>query len=295
VGAPRALIVIAEDERAVRQTVARAIAERAPEDRIKLRILEAPAHYVAGESSAVVNFVNTGFSLPVTVPPRPYQKGVEGRPTLVQNVETLAHAALVARFGAGWFRSAGGHGGHGTVLLTVHSAGREASVIEVEAGSTVGAAIEQAGGSRAGLRAVLLGGYFGSWLGAEEGWSTRILPSRDSLVPSLGAGIIVALPENRCGVCETAQVMRYLAGQSSAQCGPCFFGLRALADACERISGGRSEGNDVKRLQRWSGEVRGRGACHHPDGAAGFLQSALATFGDEFQYHPRHAPQGRWL
>jgi NADH:ubiquinone oxidoreductase subunit F (NADH-binding) len=76
--------------------------------------------------------------------------------------------------------------------------------------------------------------------------------------------------------------MRTLAADSAAQCGPCFFGLRALADACGRLAGRRAEPDDLARLGRWSAEVRGRGACRHPDGAAGFLQSALRVFAYEF-------------
>jgi NADH:ubiquinone oxidoreductase subunit F (NADH-binding) len=100
--------------------------------------------------------------------------------------------------------------------------------------------------------------------------------------------VIGLLPQSRCAICEVAGIMRYLAGESSAQCGPCFFGLRALADACSRISELGTNSSDLDRMQRWAGEVRGRGGCHHPDGAVMFLQSALQTFGDEFTHHPPH-------
>jgi NADH:ubiquinone oxidoreductase subunit F (NADH-binding) len=89
-------------------------------------------------------------------------------------------------------------------------------------------------------------------------------------------------------VCEVAAIMRYLARESSAQCGPCFFGLRALADACTRISGGGSNTTDLQRLRRWATEVKARGACRHPDGAALFLSSALSVFAPEFARHSPH-------
>ncbi|HEY1419205.1 MAG TPA: NADH-ubiquinone oxidoreductase-F iron-sulfur binding region domain-containing protein, partial [Candidatus Dormibacteraeota bacterium] len=106
---------------------------------------------------------------------------------------------------------------------------------------------------------------------------------------SLGCGVIGILPTSHCPVCETAGIMRYLAGESSAQCGPCFFGLRALADACGRIAESGANRDDLVRLQRWTADVRGRGACKHPDGAVMFLQSALKTFSREFAGHPAHA------
>jgi NADH:ubiquinone oxidoreductase subunit F (NADH-binding) len=82
--------------------------------------------------------------------------------------------------------------------------------------------------------------------------------------------------------------MRYLASESSAQCGPCFFGLRALAEACGRIADSGPSRDDLERLNRWSEQVRARGACRHPDGAVMFLQSALKTFAPEFADHGRH-------
>jgi len=104
----------------------------------------------------------------------------------------------------------------------------------------------------------------------------------------LGCGVIGVLPASRCPVCETAGIMRYLASESSAQCGPCFFGLRALADASSRIAEHGSSADDLRRLQRWATEVRGRGACKHPDGAVTFLASALTVFANEFAQHEAH-------
>jgi NADH:ubiquinone oxidoreductase subunit F (NADH-binding) len=103
-----------------------------------------------------------------------------------------------------------------------------------------------------------------------------------------GCGVIGLLPASHCPVCETAAIMRYLAGESSAQCGPCFFGLRALADACTRIAERGANPEDLKRLHRWAADVRGRGACRHPDGAVMFLSSSMQVFADEFAGHRAH-------
>src|SRR4029077_12391163 len=101
-------------------------------------------------------------------------------------------------------------------------------------------------------------------------------------------GVVGVISSRGCGVCETARIMRYLAGESSAQCGPCFFGLRALADACGRIAEKGSNPDDLARLHRWAWGVRGRGACRLPDGAVMFLQSPLHSFAPEFTAHPVH-------
>jgi len=160
---------------------------------------------------------------------------------------------------------------------------------ELDAGCSLGEALEATGGSLVETRAVLLGGYFGSWLPSAEAWGLPLdQQALKGLGLSLGSGVVAALHMAGCVVCETAAVMRYLAGESSAQCGPCFFGLRAIADACERIQDGRPQAGELDRLRRWVGELPGRGACHHPDGATGFLRSALTRFGADFESHRSH-------
>jgi NADH:ubiquinone oxidoreductase subunit F (NADH-binding) len=217
---------------------------------------------------------------------------VNNSSTLVQNVESLAQVALIARYGLDWYRQAGQRGASGTVLLSVSGAVKSSGVIEVEAGSSVREAVEMVGGHQDRTRAVLLGGYFGSWI---EGKAAMNLPLDAALLHdqglSLGCGVIAVLGAEGCGVCETAKVMRYLANESAAQCGPCFFGLRALAEACERVASRGATTGDREQLERWVKAVRGRGACRHPDGASVFLLSALTTFASEFTHHPAHWSQ----
>jgi NADH:ubiquinone oxidoreductase subunit F (NADH-binding) len=80
----------------------------------------------------------------------------------------------------------------------------------------------------------------------------------------------------------SAQIMRHLAEESAAQCGPCFFGLRSLSTATSRLAGRQPDRGDLPELHRWAAMVKGRGACRHPDGAVAFLQSALSVFEPEF-------------
>jgi NADH:ubiquinone oxidoreductase subunit F (NADH-binding) len=90
------------------------------------------------------------------------------------------------------------------------------------------------------------------------------------------------LGEGSSPLTESARVIRHLADESAAQCGPCFFGLRSLAAATERLATGHAEERDLEQLHRWAGMVKGRGACRHPDGAAVFMESALRLFAPEF-------------
>ncbi len=145
-----------------------------------------------------------------------------------------------------------------------------------------------AGGPAEPLQALLVGGYFGTWVEADHAMGLRL--SREDLRSvgcSLGSGVIIALGESSCGLHESARVIDYLANQSAGQCGPCVHGLAAIADSVCALADGEAHEHELQRLLRWTGEVRGRGACHHPDGAARFVESALKVFGHELDRHRR--------
>lgn len=266
-----------------------------------VQVLDAPPRYVAGEETAAVGFIERGVARPAAVPPRPFEKGVDGRPTLVQNVETLAMAALIARFGADWFRSTGTAHSPGQMLVTIGGAVASPGVHEVPHGQSLADVIRSAGGDPDRMPAALLGGYFGRWIPGD--WAARLWMDDDALTEhglGLGCGVVWALPEDACGVAETALLLRFLALESARQCGPCVHGLPAMADRTEGLASGRGSPDDHALLARWAGQLRGgRGACKHPDGAAGLLLSALDVFRADFQRHragrpcgPYHRPAG---
>ncbi|TMG32858.1 MAG: hypothetical protein E6H92_14805, partial [Chloroflexi bacterium] len=177
-----------------------------------------------------------GIAKPTSTPPRPFERGLWGRPTLVQNVESLAAAAVLAR---------GAHG-RATTLLTVSGAVHRPGVQEIELGTRVADVVHAAGGLRAPAQAMLLGGYFGSWVSFEEASN---LPLDPGLLRGaglgLGCGVMSFLPTDVCGVEATAQVMSYLASQSAGQCGPCIFGLNAIAEAVVRLGRRAPRGDDL--------------------------------------------------
>jgi NADH:ubiquinone oxidoreductase subunit F (NADH-binding) len=284
-GARQAFIVV---HRSVTGMVARAVAERVGSvaDGVRFTVVTAAGGFVAGEASAVVHWIGRGIATPTARPPRLTERGLGGAPTLLQNVETLAHLALVARYGAGWFRSAGTPDEPGSMLVTVLGAVREPSVLEIAIGTPVGEVLALAGGPSRPLQALLLGGYFGTWVAA-----TAAAPAPFSaagladLGAGVGAGLIAALPDDACGLAETARLARYLAGESAGQCGPCVFGLDAIAGQVTRLA--ERHDADLAALNRWLGQVRGRGACSHPDGVVHMIASALDLFADELREHAR--------
>jgi NADH:ubiquinone oxidoreductase subunit F (NADH-binding) len=284
-GARDAILVVAESARRERAAVELALRERqhAGLDRIGVVVAIAPDLFVLGEETALVAWLSGKAAKPTLTPPRPSERGVNGHPTLIYNVETLAHLALIARFGAGWFRALGSRAEPGSALVTIAGAVARPGVVEIALGASIRDVVDAVGGATEPLGAFLVGGYFGSWL-PTAAYDVPLLDEQLSAHGArLGARVLVALPARTCGLAETARVARWLADESAGQCGPCVHGLAAVATAFEQLAAG--DASDVPRLHRWLREVQGRGACRHPDGAARFLASALEVFGHEVELH----------
>ncbi len=272
VGADRAHLVVAP---AALSAVRSAVAERT--DRVPVDVVAADEHFVSGEESAVVAGLEGRRAVPGDKFRRVVESGVHGRPTLVQNVETLAHLAVVARFGAACFRSRGTAAEPGTALVTISGAVARPGVYEVEHGAPLRDVLGLAGPR--GETPVLVGGFHGAWLAPREVAGAAF--SRASLGAfgaSPGAGVLIVLPAGASGLTETARITAYLAGQSAGQCGPCVNGLPRLAAVLGRVAAGHG---DVTELLRLAGLTEGRGACHHPDGTVRLVRSALRVFGGE--------------
>ena len=284
VGAREVIVKLGESAVASLNALEGAVSVR--DDRIPIRFVTAPEGYVAGEESAVMHYLNGGPELPTFVPPRPFDRGYRGRPTLIQNPETLAQVALVARFGEHWYRELGTSADPGSALVTISGAVAAPGVYELAFGTAMTDLVEAAGGASEPLRALLVGGYFGTWVDARAAMRLRL--AREDLRSvgcSLGSGVLIALGESACGLHESARVIDYLAEQSAHQCGPCTYGLRAIADAMGALAAGTGRDRDRDRVLRWASEIRGRGACHHPDGAVRFVASAVTVFAPEIEAH----------
>ena len=303
VGAGEIIVCACESSGASLRSMQSAIEERAQSRdsgahgrQPKLHVVDVPGHYVAGEESALVNHLGGGPAIPTYRPPMPFEQGLRRRPTLIDNVETLAHIALIARHGAAWFRQLGTAGQPGSTLVTLSGPVVHPGVYEIEHGASLTSLIEAGGGTTARVRGALLGGYAGSWIGAERlhgvALSSEHLAAHEA---SLGAGIVLLLSEEACPVAETARVSRWLAGQSAGQCGPCVNGLDSLAGTLAEIAAGAAPARATQRIERLAALVSRRGACGHPDGAVNLILSALQAFAADFAEHARHGRCERCL
>lgn len=288
-------VVIAVEASSLRakRALERALRERAAQaaEALLPRLVSIPSGYVAGHEASIVSYLNGRGPRPFPAPPRITERGVDRRPTLVANPETLAYAGLIARYGAGWYRQLGFGNDPGTALVTLSGAVQHPGVYEIEYGQGLSSLLDDAGGLAEPARATLLGGYAGSWLEIETAISLRLAPGLLRRADcSLGPGVIVVLPRSACPVAETAGVAAWMAEQSSGQCGPCSNGLASIAVALGDLRDGIAVSGALADLRRWAKLVTGRGACSHPDGAARFVVSALRVFAEEFGDHARLGP-----
>jgi NADH:ubiquinone oxidoreductase subunit F (NADH-binding) len=243
----------------------------------------APDAFVSGEESAVVAALAGRPAVPADKFIRVTDRGLSGAPTLVLNVETLAHLALIARHGPAWFRAQGTVDEPGTFLATVSGAIVRPGVYEHPYGVALSDVVGAAGGGTGRLRALLVGGYHGAWVPAEA----DVAVSRAGLRgygATPGAGVVLALDRGSCPLASSARIVAYLAAQSAGQCGPCVNGLPRLAATLTGLAKGRADPAEIERV---AALVAGRGACRHPDGTARLVASTLSCFADDVEAHLR--------
>jgi len=291
IGASEIVVCVADHSRAGASSIEAAIAERrrAGASRFGVTVERPPGRYVTGEESALVSWLNDRPALPALRVDKSVPLRVGRRPALVHNAETLSQVALIARHGPAWFRRMGTPEAPGSTLVTVTGAVTLPGVVEVELGTPVVDILERAGVATA-LSGVLVGGYGGAWLDPAH-LATPFAPGPLAAVGAThGAGILIALPVGGCGIAETARIARYMAGESAGQCGPCVFGLPAIAGDLEQLAAGRADASSIDRIRHRSDMVAGRGACRHPDGVVRLVRSALAVFGDDARAHAEGRP-----
>lgn len=255
-----------------------------------LDVLEAPSRYVSSEESALVSLAHGRLARPMTkrVPVATGgrdSRGARIRPTLVLNAETVWRVAQIAERGPDWFRALGTPAEPGPRLVAVSGFVAAPQVLETQAGVPVRALLEAAGGLPPGSPAVLVGGLGGAFLSPDE--AGRLHWSRESLGTvgaAVGPGVLVVLDPWTCPAEAVSQMLTYAAGESAGQCGPCMFGLPAVAREWDELVLRPSRAAE-ERVRRRLELLPDRGACRFPDGVARFTGSALRVFGSHLAVH----------
>lgn len=289
-GADDVLVCIAREHTQAIAAMKSAIAERGKRtlQEPAYELLTPPGRYVAGEESALVHWLDANETLPQFRPTRPAILRIGRRGVLVDNAETHANIALIARYGSDWFRSLGTSRQPGTVLASVTGHGRP-TVVETAYGTPIREVLAAAGVPFEPT-AVLLGGYGGTWLSGHHLDRGLDNESLQGVGANVGAGVIVALPPSACGVAETARIAEFMARESARQCGPCAFGLPALAADLANLRVGHDGAGALARIEERCGVIEGRGACRHPDGVIRMIRTALRVFADDVITHASGQP-----
>lgn len=280
VGADQAFVYVSDPHAATAIETALTAIDNAP----AITVVTVSPAYIAGEESAAVRVINGGPAKPTDKPPRVFEEGVAGLPTLVSNVETLAHLPYILRHGADAFRSVGTDASPGTFLATITGAGKAPVLYELPHGTPVADLLTLHGVSPADVSGLLMGGYFAGLLGPDAVSAGLDHESLRALGSGLGCGAVAVLTTD-CPVAVAASVLDYFDRENAGQCGSCFNGTAAMAAVTGALRDGSATAEDLARLQRWSVVLRGRGACATLDGAANIAASLLAHFADLVQAH----------
>lgn len=241
--------------------------------------------YVAGEETSVVRAIDGGPALPLPKPPRPYQAGVAGRPTLVANIESLVRLALACHPDVGPVAGS-------TALATVSIGGRTA-IREIPFGTTVRELLLSVDPDLrdADLRGILLGGFAGGLWRPEA--ALPMIVSHDALRSAgalWGCGAVIVVGADDCPLAATADVLGYLHDSSAEQCGSCVRGTDILARGVEALCEGRASADGIETARRRSTTLPGRGNCGMPDAAAALARTLFDHFADEVDDHLTRGP-----
>jgi NADH:ubiquinone oxidoreductase subunit F (NADH-binding) len=286
--ATEAVVCLSDHRNGPTRALAAALTERvaAAPFQVPIVVRQLRGRYLAGEESALVDAISGGRGVPSYRPDKSIQLTVGRRAAVVHNVETLAHVALIARYGAEWFRSVGAPDAPGTCLVSVGGAVRHPGVVEVATGTPVREILELAH-PFGGVAAVLVGGYGGVWVPSADADTGYAPTALGAIGARMGVGALVALGAASCGLRETAGIVQYMARESAGQCGPCLFGLPAIAADLDQIAGGDAPRNVLDRLLNRCSSIEGRGACGHPDTIARLVRSAVEVFSADLEAHLR--------
>ncbi len=280
-GAARArrLIIACRAGSATAGRVGAAVAQRPEAGRCE--VLSVPPRLVASEASSLVSLASGGGARPLGRLAPIWERGVDGAPTMVLNAETSAQLAVLAMLGPAGFATVGDPGEPGTAVLSVSGRVARPGTYEIPTGTAIGIPLLAAGAPGSGW--ALVGGLAGRWVEVERLGRTAFSGAAlQAAGLSRGVGSIVVLGDG-CLLVETAGILGYLARESAGRCGPCMFGLPAIAaDLAALVAGDPAA---PERLRRRLPVIDGRGGCAHPDGAVALAGSALAALSGPLRGH----------
>lgn len=252
---------------------------------VTLAVRPSSGRYIGGEETAVVSWLDGGFPFPKPKPPFPFEKGVGGRPTLINNTETLANVPHILRHGSAWFRDLGLGEAVGTKLYSLSGDVLNPGLYELPMGTSLQDLVFGHGGGMLegrAFKAVFTGGPSNTLLTARDldvALDFELVRARRS---RLGTGAMIVISEGTSIVRKVAEYVAFFANGSCGQCPSCKCGTFQLARLLERVATGRGTAADRVALEHLCAILPGSGRCALIDGAVTVVKSSLETFPEEY-------------
>ncbi len=258
---------------------------------IELEVFEGHGSYVAGEETAMLESMQGRPAMPRQKPPfYPTDFGLYGKPTLVNNVETLCNIPRILFKGAGWFTQAGTEKCPGTMMFSLSGAVNRPGVYEMPMGVTIRDLIEQCGGGVPDgrkIKAVFPGGPAFSMVTADQLDLPMDFDSLKKAGTGLGSAGVIVVDDATCMVAKTLHFSNFFKNESCGQCPPCRMGTINLAALMTKIESGQGTQKDLDSLLQLCGFVKGTGYCTLVTGASVLVQSSVKLFRHEYEDHIR--------
>jgi NADH:ubiquinone oxidoreductase subunit F (NADH-binding)/(2Fe-2S) ferredoxin/Pyruvate/2-oxoacid:ferredoxin oxidoreductase delta subunit len=251
-----------------------------------IKIKEGAGAFVCGEETALIASIEGRRGMPRTRPPFPAVEGLGGRPTIINNVETLGVLPNIVRNGADWFSGYGTQTSKGTKTFSLVGKVRRMGLIEVPLGTTLRTVIYDVGGGPVkAFKAVQTGGPSGGCLGEEFLDSPLDYEALAAAGSIMGSGGLIVLDSNTCIVDTAMYFLNFTQAESCGKCVPCRVGTRHLVAILKKISTGKGEVSDLARLERLARAIQGGSLCGLGQTAPNPVLTALKYFRGEFLTH----------
>jgi len=247
--------------------------------------------YVCGEETALLESIEGKKGQPRYKPPFPAHFGLYGRPTIINNTESLASIPVILEKGGEWFKNLGVENSGGAKLFSISGNINNPGVFEIPMGTPFSTLLEMAGGMKDGrrLKAVIPGGSSSPVIPGEQ--MMELTMDYDAITKAgsmLGSGAVIVLDDRNCMVKILERMSWFYAEESCGQCTPCREGTGWLYRVVSRIENGQGRPEDLELLDDMTAKIAGRTICALGDAAAMPVQGMLKHFRDEFEYHIEH-------
>lgn len=265
----------------------------------EVQMKEGAGAFVCGEETALIASIESRRGMPRPRPPYPVQSGLEGRPTTINNVKTLASVPVIIERGADWFAGIGSEKSKGTTVLALSGNIANSGLVEVPMGTSLSTIIFDIGGgipNRKRLKAVQTGGPSGGCIPARIPHTPVDYETLTMVGSIMGSGGMVVMDEDTCMVEVARYFLSFTQAESCGKCAPCRLGTKQMLEILTRITQGKGREGDIDTLLTLAKTVKETSLCGLGQTCPNPVLSTLHYFRDEYEVHikEKKCPASKW-